>query len=358
MNTQSITPSKDSSKSRFVLIDLIRIISILPIVPFHLSEFGDGLYQPSLLGSKLNHFLTYGFGQYIPFSGHTVVMLSFFLLGYGLLNRKKTFNVLAGCLIGYVVLYFSYFDGPSNIFYWDVYTFLITTVLMSLLFLRIPVGWLWALICGMATSSPNIINLNYEFLGGICSNEIQSSWPLLPWGFYAAFMCCLGQKIKLGDSPSLINLQSKIIKHSKWLLGFFIILAPFGLADVLKADPDAHLYCLFQSFSFFEKYFLVTMLSILFIYSIQKESNARWGQTWLRHLSKSAWNKNFFLAYLLQLVLIGIATSYGDIFLNTSLKYDLTLAGIFLLVELMTHVLIHLQKLFQSPSNHKVTTKS
>jgi hypothetical protein len=344
MNTQSITHSKDSSKSRFVLIDLIRIISILPIVPFHLSEFGDGLYQSSLLDSHLNHFLTYGFGQYIPFSGHTVVMLSFFLLGYGLLNRKKAFNVLAGCLIGYVVLYFSYFDGPSNIFYWDVYTFLMSSVLLSLIFLRLPMGWLWALVLGMATSSPGIIHLNYEFLGGICNQEVQSSWPLMPWGFYAAFMCCLGQKIKTGKSQSLINLQMQMVKYSKWLIGLFILVAPFGLADVLKADPDAHLYCLFQSFSFFEKYYLIAMLTFIFIYSIQENTNTLWNRTWLRHLGKSAWNKNFFLAYLLQLVLIGIATSYGDVFLNTPLKYDITLAGIFLSVELITHIYIYLQK--------------
>lgn len=334
MNTQFTTP-----RSHFVFLDLIRFISILVIVPFHLSEFSfDSETHPIYVGSLLNTSLI-KFAKLIPFSGHTVLLLSLFLIGYGNLTSKKLFRLLAWCAVGYLIILFSYYESPYPLFYWDVFSFLFCSLLLCFAFLAIPYGFFIALLFGLGTSSHEIINWNIEALGGICSSQYESAWPLLPWGFYGAALACLGRDLRDRKQPGLPALQAQIYHHSKWIFPALLVSAFFILRGITEVPPTGGMYCFIQKFSFTQKVFLMVCWVILFLYGTHEEANARWGKSWLKYLSQISWNKNFAMAYLIQIGLIGVLTSKPEMFLATSLRYDAALIVAFLGTELIFYLI-------------------
>ncbi|MGZ3748343.1 MAG: hypothetical protein ACXWRE_13240 [Pseudobdellovibrionaceae bacterium] len=351
MSTVSIIPSKElspRSAKRFVFFDLLRFISIFVIVPFHLSEFGfNSEAHPIYSGSLLNTSII-KLAKFIPFSGHTVLFLSFFLIGYGLMTRGKLFKLTAWCFFGYVAVLFSYYEAPYPLFYWDIFSFLIVSLSLSFIFLAIPYGFLASLLLGLGTSSASLLDWNLEALSGSCSVTFQSSWPLLPWGFYAAYFACLGREIRLQRWNWLSELQKRVTQYGIGLLLFFSLGSVFILKGITGVPATGGMYCFIQSFSFLQKVFLILIWSLLFLYGSGK-GNLKWSQSWIKYLSVLSWNRNFSLAYVIQIILVGVVTSYPETFMSTSRLYDASLVGIFIGTELFTHAILGLMKLAYNP---------
>lgn len=341
MSILSTIHNKDRVE-RFVLFDLIRFISIFVIVPFHLSEFTfNSEVHPVYLSSLLNT-LIIKFAKFIPFSGHTVLFLSFFLMGYGLPTAKKILKLIGWSLLGYGVVLLSYYEAPYPFLYWDVFSFLIVSLAMGFLFLSVPSGLLVSLMLGLATSSPTIIGWEFQALGGICSAKFQSSWPLFPWGFYAAFFACLGQELRTQEKPGLIRLQNQVKEHASWLLLLFLGSAVFVLKGITEVPATAGMYCFIQKFDFQQKAFLLAMWSGLFLYGSDRLANSRWSQTWLKYLASVSWNRNFALAYLVQIGLIGVVSSYPETFMGSPEWYDVALVGVYLGTEVVAQGILNL----------------
>jgi len=352
MSTQSITLEKSDKKNRFVIFDLLRLISIFVIVPFHLSEFSfNSETHPVYAGSFLNTEII-KFAKFIPFSGHTVVLLSFFLIGWGYQSARKLLRLIGIALAGYGILSAAYFDGPLTLLYWDIYSFLIVALILSLGFLTLPYGGVLAFVLAVIASTPNIVNWNIEFLGGICLPENQSAWPLLPWGLYAASFAVLGRELRSKKSAGLLRIQNFVCRYSKVLFVLFAISSVFVLQGMTQVTPTDRMYCFIQQLSFLQKLFLVSMWSALFLYGSETSVSARWSQGWMKYLSFVSWNRNFALAYLNQIILIGLFTSYPSIFLDSPHHYDLTLVAVFLGTEILTHSML---LIFKKYSLKKIT---
>lgn len=338
MNLQSTTHSAPSTQ-RFIVFDLLRLISVLVIVPFHLSEFSfDNESQQAFANAPLNSWLI-KIAKVIPFSGHTVILLSFFLLGYGLLNTRKVTKLLWLCFIGYFVLLFSYYEPPYPLLYWDIYSFLTVSLVLSFVFLQTPYGLTTSFLLGIAFSLFDVSNLKIEALGGICTSELKTSWPLLPWGFYAAYFACLGQQVRLGHNFLIQESQKILQKKAVLIFLFFAGCFYFILDNITNAPATSGMYCFIQSLNSIQKIFLLLTWTVIFLYGSGKSAKLTKKLNLFQKLQKISWNKNFALAYFIQIILIGTITSVPNISLTSSVRYDLSLITIFIGTEAICQII-------------------
>lgn len=324
-----ITPSSTlkAQKERFILLDLIRLIAVLAIIPFHLSEFSfDSESHPIYLAARFNHWMM-NFGKTLPFSGLTVVFVSFFLLGFRKFDLRKFIFLCAWCVLGYFILLFAYYDWPYPFFYWDIFSFLIVTFAFAYFVNHLP-GKLWL------TGVLSLVAIITDFNGlpsFVCGPDAKVSWPLFPWIFIASFFLFLGQfvaakrkslrLVRAGLIPTLLLLMGTLI------CGFLL------LPDMNLAPATSGMYCFIQGLSIVKKLSIIIFLGIWCLAATNFQLNDFLKRTPLSLISKSIWNKNFGLAYLIQIGLIGLITTFSEIFLSSGLAYDLSLLAILVFTE-------------------------
>lgn len=305
-------------KGHLILIDYLRIISICAIVPFHCVEFLFYHDHPTILYSTWFFWVAQAYARLVPYSGQTVILLSFFLIGY---TQKKFKNLekWVGLFTLAHLLIFIIFNGFENIiqsFEWDIYPFVLvsffflaliqrlkslpwkTLLSLSFLALIIPVGLVESI------SLPPFIKM---VLFGICSPKAFGAWPLFPWLALPIGGHALGWGIsKHREKFKIMNRRERIL----W--SFFFTLAAYGymtfhfptrynfsISDkyycfILRQPP--HIF--WSSF-----FFSIFALRISLITKVNEwVSNLKISQ----HFYLMNWNRNFALTYVVHLCLLGL----------------------------------------------------
>ena len=324
MNTLSTTHNQ-----RNYLIDLIRLTSAFCISLFHLIEFTESITYPHILGQSFFSRHTIDFIKWICFHGHTAFFLAFFMIGYKGLRLRAFPAYLLFAILGYIIILFGFYESPYPYFYWDVYPFLIFTLLTIFAFHRYSkMIYVWLMLF-LITSYWNPLTLQSEILGGICTSDYQSAWPLFPWLFIATFLFEWGKLLSFKN----LEWQKRALQISTpvfFLLSFTALFLFDAFASFATVSPTSDLYCKLQNLNFLEKLILFLGWSWLFQIAVYFKPQTQS----LNLLSRSAWNQSFGLAYLLHLCIISIYLSQADFFLSTGARLDLSWLGILILVEL------------------------
>jgi hypothetical protein len=339
-----------SSSTRAFGFDILRIISMLAIVTFHVNEavFWQDL-NPIDISLHVYRFFEV-ICQHLTFSGFTIIALSFFLMGKG--SRKNYLPLFGFLALGVLVLASFQEDPPFTGFYfeWDIYSFLLVSILFVQLLVFIP-RW-YGIVAGLAFLAtwipvwrllPNSPDFISQALVGICPPQGVGSWPLMPWLSWPILFFCLGglyrQSANFRHWLSQIHLKEMVI----WISLLLISIPFYGAFNWVPIGPHFYCHTLRQ-----EPYlFWATMVWIIFFMRISMVDKVnQWlsGQKWAQVIADLRWNRKFGVTYLVHLPLLGLGIYMRNLFVTEPWLFDLyyvsVLPGAELLVRFGEKILI------------------
>jgi hypothetical protein len=354
----NITETKVYHEKRyFYLLDLLRVMSMVAIISFHANEFI--FYTLNFpLTEKTNIFPYFDiYSRWIPFSGQTIIALSFFLWGI----RKKSFDTFALYLMLFIfghMIVTANFNDPSMIIKnieWDIYPFLAISFLVIHFSRKCSASSKKALILVsglLLFIQPNIIqsnsflNIFNGMLWSSCSSGGSGAWPLFPWLALPVLFYHGGEVVseKMGQFETF----------QMWEKLFWPIILCFSLFALISIYPGSlygvHIgskfYCQILNLAPMEFWsYFIWVLFILRI-SLIKSFNVLISKKWLfKNLRKLYWNSHFGLTYICHIILLYLGAQFDKFFFENPLIFDLYFIMLFPLPELMAR---GFKKIFQS----------
>lgn len=320
--------------SRLWLIDLMRIISIIPIITLHLYEilFSSDQTINSHVGI-LNSFFEI-FVRSLSFSGFTIVFTFFFLSGYRLKHAsiQKTLIVIAGALTLSLLIGLIWYD--QVLLEWDVYYFFILCFLVLFFIGKHLAGSrLETLLFFILSMLPyeyffplTSLSAKAVIYGNCATNE--SMWPVLPSIFFVLYAFTLGKlcrKNPLFSSPKAGTLS--------------LISGVFGLVFVAysyfyQITPGPGFGCYSHKLPFFYWFILVLSLSLIFISASTDIINNHSKNKIPALISNLSWNKHFGFCYLLQWALLVAIAPFDFIIYNNPGYFFILPIAIFFITEI------------------------
>ncbi|WP_295900699.1 hypothetical protein [uncultured Bdellovibrio sp.] len=341
------------NKKRLHLIDIVRLLSFIPIVQYHaISQvYTDTYAEPynvSLHQGTLFDFIV-EICKPFSFSGFSIVILSFFLFGRQNLSTEKTrrLGVLLGA--GTLFLLFTGFGGFfSGIFWeWDIYEFLIVSIASVLVAQRYPkvlkalgvfgffLTWIPFFLLAENESVPLVVR---SILFGVCDNEGRGGWALLPWIGLTWFCFYLGSLSKSSLQPEL---KKGFLKNEI----FFWLPALFGSLFYWGAFYSVPLNQNFYCFVFRQEP-IVWWSHLLWIFFfirlslIESLNEKLHGFVFVRWLSGLKLSTHFGLCYLTQLLYLFIGSFFSDDFTAHPVVYTVFTLSILPVTEVAARLFV------------------
>jgi len=301
------------TKSRILGIDVIRLLSFLAIVCYHVSY---ALWAPDgRLDVAVKDWWVYPFEVYaraLVFSGFTIVFISFFLYGYKPSFSKKWKYLWILLLVFLSVWTYTTEETTDS---WDIYQYLLATVLMIALvrLLRIPAKVL-AFTAFIVVSIPfwkleglwpQIPPPLESALWGLCYRAAGegADWPLLPWLAYPLLAYAVGILVR-EHRPDFARIEIKelvvwiaLILTSIPLLGTYYV-SPLGTGFGCYVFRQAPLQ--FWAHQIWIWFLIRLSLTDKIQEKLQSSPAIRW-------VSRRQINRRFFLVYFLHFPLIFLA---------------------------------------------------
>jgi hypothetical protein len=331
----STTPSK-TQVPYLHLLDYVRVACMLAIITFHSTEFifydqWRPIYSSTWIYKFFHHY-----ARLYPYAGHTIILISFFLIGY----TKKIYKKLPLWLILFALAHISIsfvFSSHQSLalknFEWDIYPFLILSLsLIHVLSKRDKLPWgMISIICFSFLCLPiELFHFDVEnpllrmIFFGTCLGTPVGAWPIFPWIFLPLGSFALGNYCHTHvDRLSNFKRKEQIVWALLTVTAFsgychyhlpasdnFSISSGF-YCFVLRQDPLS-----FWSSFFFSIFFLrLSLLNGLnsFIKS--------WRLT--QFMARSSWNKSFGITYILQIALLSLGSTLENIFVLLPQLFDL-----------------------------------
>ncbi|MEK2646932.1 hypothetical protein [Bdellovibrio sp. BCCA] len=322
------------NKQRLHLIDIVRLLSFIPIVQYHaISQvYTDTYAEPynvSLHKGTLFDFIV-EICKPLSFSGFSIVILSFFLFGRQNLSTEKTRRL--GLLIGVGTL-FLLFTGLggffSGIFWeWDIYEFLLVSVASVLVLQRYPkalkalgifgffLTWISFFHLAENESIPLVIR---SILFGVCDNEGRGGWALLPWIGLTWFCFYLGSLSKSSLQPELKKgfLKNEIFFWSPTLIGSLFCWGAF-----YSVPLNQNFYCfVFRQEPIVWWSHLIWIFFLMRVSLIDALNDRLHSFSFVRWISGLKLSTHFGLCYLIQLLYLFVGSYFSDDFTDHPVIY-------------------------------------
>lgn len=341
----SSTPKRES-RHYLHLLDIWRIVSMVAIVTFHVNEFAfysvaNPIYKETFLYRGLHEF-----ARILPYSGHYIIFLSFYLIGF----RGKTYQHIprwvALFIFAHILIMVAFSNGDFSQlrFEWDIYPFLAVTFLVLAIIQKIKnVNWLALLgACTFCLVLPyDIVEVSKSFpffkmiLTGLCEGHNLGSWPLFPW--LALPLMGLSAGRASGKHFQALRIMG-IAERFFW--GLCAILALMGVFHYhLKLSSSFPIgggfYCFIlrrsplELWSSFFWVLLICRLSLLDIINQRMKNNG-----FVLFLQKLNWNRNFVLTYIVQIFLLWVGGEFDTLYLKSPFWFDFYWLFVFLGSEL------------------------
>lgn len=352
--TNSIDPKRNSERLFFV--DLIRLLSMIAIIHFHVFEaffYSDirALIHHSYFETRLEDY-----SRFMAFSGFSIVIISYFMIGLKGLSPKKVKRLLVVSAVGIVTLFLVYFEDGFSSFEWDIYPFigvsslvlfflsfssraLKIASLISMGLLSIPQSWLYF---------PSIES--YFFYNSIFGDFIRpgkGSWALIPWIGLPILFYTIGRQIRIHKS---FRIRLTILPRIELLIWLFLLsLCATQWGSFYKVPIGPGFYQFVHSINRLEIFCHLMIVFFFLRLGFVKEINA-WAAKngWVSWVSKLYLNKKFFLFYIVQWGLIGFFSQFTETYHQyPRLVFDLVLLLIFPLSELACWALLNFTKEIQ-----------
>lgn len=348
-------------KTRYLGIDLLRLIWLFAIIYFHTLEtfFYNNDYVLSL-GDSLFSFFQYPV-RALTFSGFAIVSLSSFLLGWITMGKKKWATLMGVLALG--ALFLSWLEGDEQqMFYiqWDIYYFhfasfaliavlqvrrwlLYGATVLTLPLLFFPV-WSWDYLL-------NDYGYLKDLLLGDCSRQIgQGSWPLLPW---IAIPLIMYSGAKWIQSHPNIKHAFLYPKKQEWMLWAVVLLASLPWIDGYfwtPIGPDFSCYVHRRPpIEFWSQWvWILFLMRLSFVRSVNDFLHR---QKWLRPISNLQWSKNMGLAYALHFIFLNVGHNWTEQYRTHGLYLDAFFISLLVGVEISCRLLSALFSNLTSPRN-------
>lgn len=345
------TIDNPTQTKRYYLLDLIRFFSMIAITEFHSLE---AFFYSNESAVNRDHFFEWGlfyFSRFISFSGFTIIMLSFFLIGLKGLSKQKLKKLGFICFIGSTILFFVYQESGWQ-FEWDIYSFIAAgSLILALVARNHKILWLASALSVILLALPSSFydfpqfqnHWLYNPLVGNYYLEGAGGWPLLPW---------VGLIILFYHAGSLIRKRPKLkiklptISNAE-LLFWFVILAfaspQLGAFFDVPVGPDFAKFVnqmdRIDQWSHF--IFVIFFMRLAFVEKVNLWLSKRRS---VRFISNLHLNRRFFMFYILQWFLIGLASEYSQQFLANKYLYDLWLISAIPLTEVTCTLFLKVSK--------------
>jgi hypothetical protein len=341
------------------LLDLLRTLSMLAIITFHANEF---IFFTPEFPAQINSYaylLLENYSRLIPFSGQTIVALTFFLWGW----RKKAFSRVIPFffvfLIGHLLVTLNFYQAnyALNNLEWDIYPFLMVSfcVLSLTRKLTLPVK---KVLCALSFTfllvPPDLIkvdsslNLFDGMLWSTCFMGGSGAWPLFPWLslpllFYhgAEIAWTYQEKLKRISPPELFI----------WLLlllgavSSILFIYPLSLFHV---NIGAKFYCdifTLGPLEYWSYFFFPVVIGRL---SLVERINSKCSRMKFFHLLKSLkWNSAFGMTYILHIVVLFIGSQWDASYYQNHWFYDLFFLSVIIVPEVLSRSILFLKSAVQ-----------
>lgn len=337
---------------RLYSIDFLRLLSMVAIAHFHTHEFFFYNDQHLLRNQSFFNTLLEPYSRVMSFSGFSIVVLSFFLLGYQGLDQQKWKKLILICLVGFVVILIAGFDQSFYV-EWDIYCYILSSVLI----LRILSWRRWvlkfsALVSLLALCLPREIYLSipgkdlffYNALFGDYETLGAGSWPLIPWVglpilFYYIGLWCRENRSRL---DSLHKFEPVF-----WFILALLTIPQLGGYYLVPIGPNFYNYTFNRGtlFLWSHIFWLIFLVRLSFI---AKFNHYFLNNPYTGWISKLELNKSFFLFYIVHLLVISLFSNLADYFLSHPMWIDVFLLGLFPLTEILCKAFKMSFRLFSS----------
>ncbi|MCJ8276411.1 MAG: hypothetical protein MJK18_06195, partial [Bdellovibrionales bacterium] len=277
--------------------------------------------------------------RFMSFSGFTIIILSFFLMGLKGLSSQKAKRLFMACAVGIVVLILASYEGE---FYleWDIYSYVIASVVSVLLLARHRL-----LLAGSALTFfvllllPRSFFLNLPFHLGLFQNPLlgdynslgAGSWPLIPWLGVAVVPYYVGTWFSKhrGDLKTM-DLIEKLV----WAMGLLMSIPQLGAYYQVPIGPNFYNFVFnCGTLNFWSHLIWVFFfMRLSFVESVNQSLNQNNLISWVSRLQL---NQRFFLFYLVQLGLIGLFSQASEFFLQNPFAIDVYLLAFIPIAELI-----------------------
>jgi hypothetical protein len=336
---------------RYHLLDILRLLSIFAIVFFHCSEFIFYNDNIPVSNPSITYLITSFYARLIPFSGQSIIFLSFFL--WGITKKKLIFRLyyIAVFLCGHLIINYSFSETIKDSLNWDIYPFLfasfLTVIQISKVTLKTNKVLLFISLLALFIPThyfhfPIKYDLLADVIYGACHKGLSGAWPLLPWIALPIFSYTLGRFL-FSYKKNLFTMAK--IESIVWVFLLFIsfssiyFIYPWSIFDV---PIGANFYCFMLNLhpTNFWSYFIpfLYLIRVSFLGTVnQYLTNCRFAI----FVSSMYWNTHFALTYVCQIAVLFIFSYFSDYCLEQLFLYDLILIATVPVSELLSRS-IHL----------------
>lgn len=301
------------SQRRTLGFDLIRIVSMVAIITFHVNEAIFWQDFNPILDSLYVYRVFHDFSHHISFSGFTIIALSFFLMGKG--SRKNFVALMGFIFVGILVVAAFQEDPPFTGFYWewDIYSFLLVSVAVVQILVFLPRAWYrWFTVLAFLATwipvwrlVPNSADPISQAFVGICPPLGVASWPLLPWLAWPILFFSLGGWYQSSEKIRAWARTSSRGEAVGWIILLVLSLPYFGAFNWVPIGPNFYCHTLrIEPYLFWS-----TMIWVIFAMRVSMLDRVNlWleKKTWALAISEMRWNRSFGLTYMTHLVLLGL----------------------------------------------------
>ncbi|MCR9204411.1 MAG: heparan-alpha-glucosaminide N-acetyltransferase domain-containing protein [Halobacteriovoraceae bacterium] len=317
---------QDIHKPYLNLLDLVRLMAMLAIVTFHSTEFVFFSNNIQIQNSTYLYKILHEYARLVPYSGHYIILLSFFLIGYTGKVYKNLSRWVMLFLSAHVMVMIAFHEGPFSTYKmeWDIYPFLAVSFLLLAFLQRINFKrWeLLLLFSTLVLMVPiDVLNIPKSFpllkmvFLGHCEGQSLGAWPLFPWLALPLFSLSLG-KLSFEKLNFLKSMNFKEL--SLWSIGLGLSLAGFFKFHMPMKDSfpiGGGFYCFILRRSVLE--FWSSFFPLLFLIRLSFLVKAEFG------LRKLSWNNNFAFTYIIHLGFLSLGVLGESLFLKMPLLFDL-----------------------------------
>ena len=300
-------------------INVVKLVALISILVLHANEFifyTDIHPIPSVI---YNAFLL--FARCNVISGQVLVFLIYFLFGLKSKNNHSLLKISLFALLGQLVLTLIFMSEGQK-FEWDIYLFIAASNLLLIL---------------MTSIRGSLVFLIFSFLilwipTGFFIFPQPEIWPLVPWFFLASFAFAAGGLV----NKNYISLEK--FKTWEWGLWIFctILSLPFlGAYFHTPIGPNYYRFALYQKpwvfWANFWPYLFLLRLSFLKPIQTRLESLSL-----IRAMSRLHWCRFMGQLYLMSVILLGLAATQSDFFMQHPLWFDVFFVSVMPLCELIS----------------------
>jgi hypothetical protein len=327
----------------FLLLDLLKVMTLLAIQILHVWEFT--FYEDELIlpGSILfQPFLQY-YARVFSLGGQVLVAVIYLLFGLTEKTKTSLIKIAGFAVFGQIALALAFMEDGKPSFEWDIYSFIFFT---NLLLLFLPRGKIYLIVVSFIILwvSPSVWkeiipeNLLTDILVGRRGDFSTGAWAIMPWFFHALLFFNLGTLIR-----------RKVIDMSEWNRAetliwpvLFTFSIPFlGFYFPTPIGPNYYFFNFHQTMPVYWANFLFFLFWIRLAF-LEKLKAKLETKRILRWISSLMWTRQLGLCYVTAVLYVGLSAQYEEFFRSSPLAFDALALSVMPVSEIIVRILIKL----------------